>query len=148
MAGFGPSYSVGGEMDTVKRVITVDEVKNVNFPAHLFPVLSKPYTKGFRMQIPPVKGLRSISYTSPVDLELIDVGMACSGYSDGDYFEIQVGDEKIMETIYTKELPQHINTGTTLYVVERIPAGTEIKMFFMNETGSTKTVWFDLRFMR
>lgn len=136
---FSPTYPVGG---------VIDEVKKVNFPPHLFPRLSKPFTKGFRLEIPPIKGLQKLTYVAEDDLELIDVGLACSGYSDGDYWELMVGEEKIMETIYTKELPQHINTGTTLYVVERVPAGTEITMLFMNETGATKTVWFDLRFLK
>lgn len=145
MAGFGPNYSVGGNLDRVKYI---DEIGKVNFPSHLFPTLSKPFTKGFRLPIPAIKGLHKISYTAPSDLELIDVGLACSGYSDGDYWELEVGGNLIMETIYTKELPQHINTGTTLYVVERIPAGTVINMLFTNNTGSSKTVWFDLRFLK
>lgn len=136
---FSPTYPVGG---------VIDEIKKVNFPPHLFPTLNKPFTKGFRLQIPPVTGMHSVTYRPPVDMELIDVGLACSGYSDGDYWELMVGSEKIMETIYSKELPQHINTGSTLYVVQRIPAGTEIKMLFMNDTGSSKTVWFDLRFLK
>jgi hypothetical protein len=139
MAGFSPTYPVGG---------VIDEVKKVNFPPHLFPTKSRPWTKGFRMEIPPTTGMFELVYVPTVDLELIDVGLACSGYGDEDYWELQVGTEKIIETMYTKELPQHINMGTTLYTIERIPAGTPLKMQFHNSSASTKTVWFDFRFLK
>lgn len=146
--GFSPTYSVGGVMDEVKKVNVVDEVKKVNFPPHLFPELSKPFTKGFRMEVSASTGMFEKVYIAPVDMELIDVGLACSGYGDEDYWEVIVGADKIIETMYTKELPQHINMGSTLYTVEKIPAGTEIKLQFHNASASTKTVWFDLRFLK
>jgi hypothetical protein len=139
MAGFSPTYSVGG---------VLDEIKKINFPPHLFPTKTNPFTKGFRMQVPAMKGVYDTRYTVPQDMELIDVGLACSGYSDGDYWELSIGGNKIMETIYTKELPQHINMGTTLYCIEKIPAGTEILLQFYNESATAKTVWFDLRFLK
>ena len=148
MSGLSPTYNVGGVMDDVKRVRVVDEVKKINFPPHLFPELSRPFTKGFRMEVPPLRGLYQKTYTVPQDMELIDVGLACSGYGDEDFWELQVGPNKIIETMYTKELPQHINMGATLYVVEKIPAGTDITLYFRNNSSSSKTVWFDLRFLK
>lgn len=139
--GFSPTYSVGGVIDEIKKI-------NFNFPGHLFPELTSPFTKGFRMEVPAMTGTFTSIYTAPVDLELIDVGLACSGYGDEDYWELEVGTNKIIETMYTKELPQHINMGTTLYVIEKIPAGTDITLSFVNNSETSKTIWFDLRFLK
>lgn len=146
--GFSPTYSVGGVIDEVKHVTTVDEIKKINFPSNVFPSLSKSFTKGFRTEIPAAAGIYIVPYTAPVDMELLDVALACSGYGDDDYWELDVGTEKVIETMYTKELPQHINMGTSLYVIEKIPAGTEIKLSFCNNSATSKTVWFDLRLLK
>lgn len=139
MAGFSPVYAAGG---------IIDEIKKINFPAHLFPTKTKPFTKGFRLETPPIAGIYPKSYTAPSDMELVDVGIACSGYGDGDFWELFIDTEKIMETVYTKEVPQHINAGTTLYTVIRIPAGSTIRLDFHNDSATSKTVWFDLRFLK
>lgn len=137
--GFNVTYPAGG---------VIDEVKKINFPPHLFPSLAKPFTKGFKLEIPAITGVYTLTYTAAQPIELIDIGLACSGYADDDYWEMTVGTEKIVETMYTKELPQHVNMGTTLYVVQRIATGTEIKMEFHNDSGTSKNVWFDLRFLK
>lgn len=137
--GFSPTYPVGG---------VIDEVKKINFPPHLFPQKTKPFTKGFKIDIPAMAGVFEQKYIPAVDVELVDVGLACSGYGEDDYWEMAVGTEKTIETMYTKELPQNINMGTTLYTVIKILAGTEIKLQFHNNSGSSKTVWFDLRFLK
>lgn len=139
MAGFSPIYAAGG---------VIDEVKKINFPAHLFPKLTTPFTKGFRMDVPAMAGVYTTTYTAPQNMEMVDVGLACSGYGDGDYWELTVGANKTIETMYTKELPQNINMGTTLYTVIQIPAGTTITLQFNNQSLTSKTVWFDLRFLK
>lgn len=139
MAGFAPIYAAGG---------VIDEIKKINFPDHLFPTLTTPFTKGFRLETPAIAGIYTKTYKTLQDLELVDVGLACSGYGDGDLWELNVGTTKLVETMYTKELPQHINMGTTLYTVIQIPAGTDITLEFHNLSATSKTVWFDLRFLK
>jgi len=148
---FTVSYQVGGRVDKVKQVAqvsVVEEVKRINFPEHLFPTKHRPFTKGFRMSIPAMTGTYETVYTPEEDMELVDIGIACSGYADNDYWELLVGDYKVVETMYTKELPEHINMGTTLYVVHAVPAGTPMRLQFHNDSGTSKTVWFNLRFLR
>lgn len=142
---FNTTYSAGGQLD---KVTVIEEVKKVNLPAHLFPTKTRPFTKGFRIEVPTLLGPYTKEFTPDVDMELLDVSLACSGYGDDDYWELEIGEEKIIETMYTKELPQHINTGTNMYTVEHIPAGTTIKLSFYNTSQTSKTVWFDLRFLK
>lgn len=143
--GFNVVNAAGGNLDKVK---VIDEVKKINLPDHLFPSKTRPFTKGFRMEVPPTVGPFTTEYIPDVDMELLDIALACSGYGDNDYWELEIGGEKIIETMYTKELPQHVNTGTQMYTVEKVPAGTTIKLSFYNDSRTTKTVWFDFRFLK
>jgi hypothetical protein len=143
-----PVIGAGGDFDKIKRINVVDEVKKIHFPPHLFPEKTRPFSKGFMLQVPPMAGRYEEVYVTTEDMELIDVGLACSGYADGDYWELVVNTEKIIETMYTKEVPQSINMGTTLYTVVKLPAGTELRLQFYNQSQTAKNVWFDLRFLR
>lgn len=137
--GFNTSYIVGG---------IIDEVKKVRLPEGLFPTLTTPFMKGFRIDIPAINAMYEEIYTLTQDMELIDIGLACSGYGDGDYWEVLINDEKIIETMYTKEIPEHINMGSTLYTVYKCVSGTNIKIRFHNESNSSKIAWFNLRFLK
>lgn len=142
--GVTQSYSVGG---------WIDEVKKINFPPHLFPKLSTPFTKGLTMEIPPIPGLYSSIYKVEEDMELVNVALACSGYRNGDYWEVIIkkadGNEyKIVETMPTRELAESINLGNVLYIVYAIPAGSEIKFDFYNISGTSKTAWPSYRLLK
>lgn len=142
--GVVQNYNVGG---------WIDEIKKINFPAHLFPRLTHPFTKGFRMEIPPIPGTQSLVYVTTEDMELINVSLACSGYKDTDEWEVSTiapgePEYKLVETMPTRELAESINMGNVLYIVHRLPAGTTIRFDFHNNSGTSKTAWPSLRFLR
>jgi hypothetical protein len=136
--GFNINYNAGG---------TIDEVKKVNLPASLFPSGNTPKTKGFRMDIPALPGVVEIVYSVPFEINLIDASMACSGYHDLDYWEIEIDGIKICETMYTKELPENISQGNSAKIAYTIPADTKIKMQFNNQSATSKKAWFTLRYL-
>lgn len=139
------NYNVGG---------VIDEVRKINFPDHLFPRFRTPYYKGFRnFSVPAIKNKYSIDYECTTDMELINVSLACSGYGDGDYWEVYTtapGEEEycLIETMPTRELAESINMGNVLYIVHRLPAGSVIRFDFYNESATSKRVWPSLRFLR
>lgn len=138
------NYNVGG---------WIDEIKKINFPAHLFPRKTKPFLKGFRLEIPAVAGTYSVQYTCPEDMELINVSLACSGYRDTDEWEVTTmapgePEYQVVENMPTRELAESINMGNVLYIVHRLPAGSVIRFDFNNISGTSKTVWPSLRFLR
>lgn len=142
----GISYSAGG---------VLDEIKKINFPAHLFPRFTRSYNKGFRdFDIPAITGKYSVEYECVDDMELINVALACSGYSTKDFWEVYIvepdSEEEycLVETMPTRELAESINMGNVLYIVHRLPAGSKIRFDFNNESGTSKTVWPSLRFLR
>ena len=138
------NYNVGG---------VIDEIKKINWPAHLFPRFTKPFVKGFRMEIPALPGVYELSYIAQEDLELVNVALACSGYKDTDEWELitQAPDEDpytVVETMPTRELAESINMGNVLYIVHRLPKGSTLTFKFYNHSETSKIVWPSVRFLR
>lgn len=142
--GVVQNYNVGG---------WIDEIKKVNFPAHLFPRLTRPFVKGFRLEVPAIEDIYELEYTLTENMELINISLACSGYKDTDEWTVtttQPGEAPYVavESMPTRELAESINMGNVLYIVHRLTAGTVIRFEFHNNSGTSKTVWPSLRFLR
>ena len=139
------NYNVGG---------VIDEVRKINFPAHLFPKFTRSFNKGFRnFAIPAIKAKYDVTYECDTDMELVNIALACSGYGDGDYWEVYAIDPNgaeycLVETMPTRELAESINMGNVLYIVHRLEAGSKIRFDFYNESATSKDVWPSLRFLR
>jgi len=136
--GFNINYNAGGVIDLVKKV---------NLPESLFPSGNTPKTKGFRMDIPALPGKSEITYSVPFEINLVDASIACSGYHDLDYWEVEVDGIKICETMYTKELPENISQGNSSKIAYTIPANTVIKLQFYNMSATSKKAWYTLRYL-
>lgn len=142
--GVVQNYNVGG---------WIDEIKKINFPAHLFPRLTRPFVKGMRIDIPAIPGTYAIEYELLEDMELINISLACSGYKDTDEWEVfttEPGQDPYtaVETMPTRELAESINMGNVLYIVHRLPKGSIVRFEFHNNSGTSKTAWPSLRFLR
>jgi hypothetical protein len=136
---FGANIILGGELDRVGRV---DKL-----PHPIFPSLTMPKVKGSFIDVPPNTGTYSKILTANKDLEFISVSLACTGYLFPDYWEFFVGNYKVMETIYTKEVPQTVYGGTQMTLVLPIPAGTPMRVDFVNRSSTSKQVFFDLKLL-
>jgi hypothetical protein len=139
---FTPNYNLGG---------VVDEVKKIHLPPGLFPDPDKllHYTKGFRFVIPALTGIYTDTFTVPWDCHLVAASVVCSGYFDGDFWEMYVGDEtddanRWVETCYTKELPETVEFTNAF---AKVPSGTVVTVNFHNDSGTSKTVWLNLKFL-
>lgn len=142
--GVVQNYNVGG---------WIDEIKKINFPPHLFPRKMRPYVKGFKIEVPALPGIHSVQFMCEEDMELINISLACSGYKDGDYWEAfttEPGKPEYcaVESMPTRELAESINMGNVLYIVHRLPKGSMVRFDFHNTSGTSKTVWPSLRFLR
>lgn len=138
------AYAVGG---------VIDEIRNINWPAHLFPRKTKPFLKGLRLEVPAIEGTYMVTYTCTEEMELVNVSIACSGYKDTDEWELITiapgeSEYKVVETMPTRELAESINMGHHLYIVHRLPAGSIIKFLFHNNSATSKIVWPSMRFLR
>lgn len=135
----GASIIMGGEIDSVGKVREL--------PHPIFPKFTVPKVKGLFVDVPAEVGTYSLVVTVDQDIEFVTTSLACSGYLHPDFWEMGIGDYKLMETIYTKELPQTVYAGTLGLMVYPIPANTPIRFDFVNQSGTSKQVWFDVKFL-
>lgn len=134
-------YVAGGELDKVKRVDYVKEIKN-------FAQLSQPYNKMSLMNIPAIVGTYDLEYTSPdEDMELLAIVVTCSGYGENDYYNLWVNDELWFDTWFPTEVKEGLYVGTSTYVY-KMPANSKFKLTFANISGTAKKVWLGIRFLR
>lgn len=129
-------------------VVADGQVRVCDLPHPLYPNKVRPYVKGLQLQVPPVVGTYTTIYTPAEDVELISVSFAASGFSLDDYWFVDVGTERILDTIYTKELPEAVLMGSPWAVVLPVAAGTVITLGFVNASGTAKRAWWNLHFLR
>ena len=139
--GFHVVYVAGGEIDKVKHVKYVNEIKN-------FAQLSQPYNKMQMINIPAVEGCFDLDYESPnEEMELISLIVTCSGYGENDYFNLWVNDELWYDTWFPTEVKEGLFTGTSTYVY-KLPPQSKIKLRFVNISGTSKKLWMGVRMLR
>lgn len=139
--GFHVVYVAGGELDKVKRVEYVNEIKN-------FAQLSQPYNKMTMINIPAMAGTYDLEYESPdEDMELLSLVVTCTGYGENDYYNIWVNDELWFDTWFPTEVKEGLYIGTAAYVY-KLKAKSQFKMRFVNISGTAKKVWLGVRLLR
>lgn len=134
---FNISYPAGG---------TIDKVRELPYPH--FSKFTIPYIKGRRIDVTDTPDVFSDTYSLPFDAEFLSIAFAASEYCVGDYWELTIGDVKICETIYTKELPESVSMGNSFGIVYFVPAHTPIRFDFYNVSGTAKQVWYNIKFLR
>ncbi|MGG1263856.1 hypothetical protein [Brevibacillus laterosporus] len=139
MGAFGGNISLGGDIDRVGKIGAL--------PHPQFPNKTVPKVKGIWIDVPPNIGVYSKIITADKDVEFINASLAASGYLHPDYWEFTIGNYKLFETIYTKELPQTIYSGTMMSMVYPVVKDTPFRIDFINNSGTSKQVWIDLKLL-
>ncbi|RJS60108.1 Low copy number virion structural protein [Bacillus sp. PK3_68] len=124
--GFQVNYIGGGRLD-----------------APFFPTKTNPYIKGIRVEV--TAGLPAAIHTHIIDREseLISISIACSKYDDLDNWDLLINGQEIVESVYTKELPE----GLFLMVAHQLLVGDQIELRYKNESGRSKSVWVNYQFL-
>lgn len=134
-------YVAGGELDKVKRVEYVKEIKN-------FAQLSQPYNKMVLMNIPAIEDVYTLTWTSPnEDMELLSLVVTCSGYGENDYYNLWVNNERWFDTWFPTEVKEGLYIGTAAYVYKLEPESNFV-LKFVNMSGTAKKVWLGIRLLR
>lgn len=134
-------YVAGGELDKVRKVDYVKEIKN-------FAQLSQPYNKMVMINIPAIAGVYDLDYISPEEeMELLSFVVTCSGYGENDYYNLWINDELWFDTWFPTEVKEGLYIGTSTYVY-KLPASSKIKLKFVNISGTSKKVWLGVRMLR
>jgi len=134
-------YVAGGELDKVKRVEYVKEIKN-------FAQLAQPYNKMVMMNLPAIEGVYNLEWTSPnEEMELLSIVVTCSGYGEDDYYNLYVNNERWFDTWFPTEVKEGLYIGTATYVYKLEPE-TNFQLKFVNMSGTAKKVWLGIRMLR
>ncbi len=139
--GFHVVYVADGDLNTVRKVKYVDRIRN-------FAYLTQPWNKMLMMNVPAIKGVYDLDYETPdEEIEFLSFVVTCSGYGENDYYDIWVNDEHWFDTWFPTEVKEGLYLGTSTYVYV-LPPKSKIKVKFTNITGTSKKVWFGMRFLR
>ncbi len=134
-------YVADGDINTVRKVKYVDKIHN-------FAYLTQPWNKMLMMNIPAIAGVYDLDYTTPdEELEFLSFVVTCSGYGENDYYNIYVNNELWFDTWFPTEVKEGLYLGTSTYV-RVLPPRSQIKVKFVNMQGTSKKVWFGMRFLK
>ena len=134
-------YVAGGELDKVKRVEYVNEIRN-------FATLTQPYNKMLMMNIPAEENIFTLEWTSPnEEMELLSLVITCSGYGENDYYNLYVNKERWFDTWFPTEVKEGLYIGSSTYVYKLEPESQFI-LKFVNMSGTAKKVWLGIRFLK
>lgn len=106
-----------------------------------YPTLPETYTKGHILEV--VQGENVHSWTAPFDVEFLGIAISCSQYDTYDNWSLIYKGRFMVETCYTKDLPEGIHFMTC----PAIKQGEQI-IFNFNNSGDEKVVWFNYQCLR
>lgn len=121
---FHAGYNVGGRLDPP-----------------FYPSKPIPFIKGHKLSA--MLGSNVHSYTVPFDVEFIAVAVSCSSYDPDDHWTLKLNGHVLVETSYTKDLPE----GMFFTAFPSPEEGSVITFEFQN-TGKAKEVWFNYQMLR
>ncbi|MGG0666445.1 Low copy number virion structural protein [Viridibacillus arvi] len=124
--GFITTYTAGGRFD-----------------APFFPTLTEPFIKGIRIVVNKNDAFVTNTYTITKKSELISIAIACDRYNDSDNWDLIVKGKAIVESVYTKELPE----GLFLMVAHPLKSGDIVELRYKNNSGRSKNVYINYQFL-
>ena len=100
--------------------------------------------RGFAESIPPLQGVfKVLEHTFSEDSVLTGITYSQSAWKGEDFWELWVGDDRVFETVYTKELGEQKHWE----VVHPVEAGKTVRLLLNNESGNSRDVWVDLEYV-
>lgn len=100
--------------------------------------------KGFYKKIPAIKGSYEIlTFRKNANLVITGVTYSQSAWKSDDYWELYIGEDKLFDTVFTKEVATHKNWK----IIQPVNRDTEIKLILYNKSGNSRDVWVDLEFV-
>ncbi|OLN21701.1 hypothetical protein BTO30_13440 [Domibacillus antri] len=126
MSQFNVAYLGGGRLD-----------------APFYPTKSQPFFKGIRVEALAGSTVAIHQHTIDRESELISIAIACSRYDDPDNWDLAINNQLIVESIYTKELPE----GLFFMVAHQLVPADIIELRYKNESGRAKNVYVNYQFL-
>jgi hypothetical protein len=134
------AYNIGGRIDLIKEIA---------YPEQLMPKGANTVKrKGFKLvtvDATPVVITYTIPGTNPA--WICELSVTPERCEDPDYWEFEVGTNKVCETMYTQEVSDGGTLVGNFEIYQRVEAGIELKFTFVNDSGTVKKVWLTLGYI-
>lgn len=122
---FGAVYTAGGRLDSP-----------------FWPTKRMPYIKGDILKVSSAVVQKEFDVEYP--LEFFGVAVGASKYNTEDSWTVAVNGVPVIDTIYTKDLPE----GMFFTAFIPLDEGDKITFIFNNASGVSKDVWFNYQFLK
>lgn len=100
--------------------------------------------RGFAESIPAMQArYRAVSWDLAHNIVITGVTVNQSSWKGEDYWELWVDNERLFETVYTKELGEQKHWE----VVHPINQGQTIELILHNNSGNSRDVWVDIEYL-
>ena len=107
-------------------------------------IKGKQRIKGFAESIPAIDGaFRVVEQMWDNDIILTGVTFSQSAWKGEDYWSLWVDDDKIFDTVYTKEIGDQKHWE----LIHIIKAEQKVKFLLHNVSGNSRNVWVDLEWI-
>lgn len=136
-----PSYIVNFDEleDLLKEALSNTVVKDI---ADLYGVQK---VKGFYKPIPAIKSeYKIVEFIPDESIIITGISYSQSAWKANDYWDLYIGDEKLFENVYTKELGEQKHWE----VINPVNAGVPIKIILNNQSGNSRHVWVDIEYVK
>jgi hypothetical protein len=140
---FNVAYLVGGILDRIRRLDKIEQPVRVELPLYPTSPFDRPYSKGFRLEIPATEGSQTyfLEHVVTEEAQLLSIEVGCTGYNDHDCWSFYIDGQPVCDAIYTKEVAQVKNLGA-----QPLSVGTVLRFEFANHSGTSKVAWLDINF--
>ena len=101
--------------------------------------------KGFYKSIPAIQAEYNIVEFIPQEQIIITgISYSQSAWKANDYWDLYIGNDKLFEEVYTKELGEQKHWE----VINPVNAGEVISLILNNQSGNSRHVWVDIEYVR
>ena len=100
--------------------------------------------QGFFKKIPAIQAsYKIVEFIPSEQIILTGISYSQSAWKGTDCWDLEIGDNKIFQNVYTKEIGENKH----FEVISPIEAGTPIKIILHNTSGNSRHVWVDLEYI-
>lgn len=136
-----PSYIINFDEleELLKEALSNTVVKDI---ADLYGVQK---VKGFYTPVPAIRGEYNIVEFVPNESIIITgVSYSQSAWKSNDYWDLYIGNDKLFENVYTKEIGEQKHWE----VINPVNAGEPIRIILNNQSGNSRHVWVDIEYVK
>lgn len=101
--------------------------------------------KGFYQSVPAIVSEYKVADFTPEEAIIITgISYSQSAWKPNDYWELWIGQDRLFENVYTKEIGEQKHWE----VVNPVKVGEPISVILNNQSGNSRHVWVDIEYVK